>query len=60
MSIFEYFLVLFSVVLSLGLTHLATGMGELIRARRLVKWSLPHLLWVALTITSTMDLWSSA
>lgn len=59
MTIFEYFLVLFSVVLSLGLAQLATGIGELARYPGRVRWSLPHALWVLWVFGTIIDLWGS-
>ena len=36
MTIFEYILVLLSVILGLSLAQLATGIGELLRSRKAV------------------------
>ena len=60
MTIFEYFLVLFSMVLSITLTHLASGIGELIRSRKTVTWSLPYCLWLFMIGQTVIDMWSSA
>lgn len=47
MTIFEYFMVLLSVMLSLALAQLVTGIGELLRARPFVRWSFSYALWLA-------------
>ncbi len=60
MTIFEYFLVLFSMILSITLTHLASGVGELVRSPKRVAWSLPYALWIVLIGQTVLDMWSSA
>src|SRR5262245_59379316 len=61
MSVFEFVFGLFSIVVSLALTHLLTGVAELIRNRSRVKFSAIHALWVlsafALTVGNWAGLW---
>ena len=59
MTIFEYFMVLLSVVLSLALAHLITGAGELVRARGRVRWSIPYALWLVVAFGRILDWWTS-
>lgn len=59
MTIFEYFMVLLSVVLSLTLTQMATGVGELVRARSAVRWSTAYVLWLLVGLGMVFDLWTS-
>ncbi|MDF7775224.1 hypothetical protein P1X14_08200 [Sphingomonas sp. AOB5] len=55
MTIFEYFMVLLSVMLSLALAQLVTGAGELIRARGLVRWSFGYALWLVIGFLLVLD-----
>lgn len=59
MTIFEYFMVLLSVVLSLSLAQLVTGIGELVRAGRSVRWSATYVMWVGIGFAVILDLWTS-
>ncbi|NEX91922.1 hypothetical protein [Caulobacter sp. 17J65-9] len=59
MSIFEYVMVLVSVVLSLGLTHLLSGFGALVQGGGKVKFSGLHALWAAMCLLLTFDMWLS-
>lgn len=59
MSLFEYFMVLVSVVLSLALAHLVAGLGELVRSRANVRWSVSYVLWMAVALCLVLDLWTS-
>jgi hypothetical protein len=59
MSIFEYFMVLLSVVLSLTLTKLVTGVGELIQARSRVRWSIGYAFWLIFGLALVIDVWTS-
>lgn len=60
MTIFEYILVLLSVILGLAVTQLATGVGELIRSRKAVTWSLPYVLWLMFCFLTILDVWASS
>jgi len=44
MGVFEYIGVLVSVIMGLGITHLATGTSKLIQHRSEVRLYLPHML----------------
>ena len=57
MDAFGYVSVIFSVVIGLGLSHLLTGLVELVKARRRVQFYWVHLLWVALTFVGHIFLW---
>jgi hypothetical protein len=59
MSIFEYVMVLLSVVLSLSLTQLLTTIGLLLRAGRRVRWSVTYAMWLVLTLALVFDMWTS-
>ena len=59
MSVFEYFLILFSVVLSLALTQLISGVGKLVRARPTVRWTIGYVLWLTIGFSLILDLWTS-
>ena len=57
MDAFAYVSVIISVVIGLGLSHLLTGVAELFKLRRRVKFYWVHLLWVALTFVGHIFLW---
>ncbi|HEY0080275.1 MAG TPA: hypothetical protein VGB73_16815 [Pyrinomonadaceae bacterium] len=57
MDAFSYISVIFSVVIGLGLSHLLTGIVELVKARRRVRFYWVHLLWVGLTFVGHIFLW---
>jgi hypothetical protein len=44
---FEFIIVLFSFIYTLGLTHLLFAATRMIRHRRIVVFSWPHVLWMA-------------
>ena len=57
MDAFGYVSVIISVVIGLGLSRLLTGVVELFKARRRVRFYWVHLLWVALTFVGHIFLW---
>lgn len=57
MDTFGYVSVIFSVVIGLGLSHVLTGVVELFKVRRRVKFYWVHLLWVALIFVGHIFLW---
>lgn len=59
MTIFEYFMVLLSVVLGLALAQLLTGLGELARAHERVRWSSLFAIRAALALLTIIDMWTS-
>jgi hypothetical protein len=59
MSVFEYVMVLLSVVLSLALTQLLLSLAELVRAGRKVRWSATYVMWMLLTLALVLDMWTS-
>jgi hypothetical protein len=59
MSIFEYVMVLVSVVLSLGIAHILARLAELLKAGPGVKWSVTWLGWIVVIVLLHIDLWGS-
>lgn len=59
MSLFEYVIVLISVVLSLGIARLLESHAHLLRLGARVRWSPTYLLWLLIIFFSHLDLWAS-
>jgi len=59
MSLFEYVIVLISVVLSFGIVRILEGHALLLRHDQPVKWSPTYLLWLVLIFGIHVDLWAS-
>lgn len=57
MSPFEYVTVLISIVLSLGITKILTGLARIIRHRNTVKLYWPHLLWILFILFLHVQEW---
>ena len=57
MGVFEYIGVLISVIMGLGITHLATGATKLIQHRDEVKFYLPHMLWTVNILIFILLIW---
>ena len=57
MGIFEYLGVLISVIMGLGITHLATGAAKLIQHREDVRLYLPHALWTINVLLFILLIW---
>ncbi|HEX8722455.1 MAG TPA: hypothetical protein VF736_17700 [Pyrinomonadaceae bacterium] len=57
MDAFGYVAVIISVVIGLGLSHVLTGVVELFKARRRVRFYWVHMVWVALTFVGHIFLW---
>jgi hypothetical protein len=57
MGVFEYIGVLISVIMGLGITHLATGATKLIQHRDEVKFYLPHTLWTVNILLLILLIW---
>lgn len=57
MDAFGYVSVIISVIIGLGLSHLLTGVTDLCKVRRRVRFYWLHLLWVALTFIGHIFLW---
>ncbi len=57
MGVFEYLGVLISVIMGLGVTHLATGASKLIHNRDSVKFYLPHALWTINVLIFILLIW---
>lgn len=59
MTIFEFVLMLTSIITSLALTHIVVGMVNLIRNAARVRFSLVHALWVWVGFALTIGNWAS-
>ena len=57
MGVFEYIGVLVSVIMGLGITHLATGATKLIQNRDRVTFYLPHALWTVNILVQILLIW---
>lgn len=57
MGVFEYIGVLISVIMGLGITHLATGSTKLIQHRDQVRFYLPHILWTTNVLIFILLIW---
>lgn len=58
MSVFEFVFGLFSIVVSLALTHLLAAVADLIRNRRRVRFSFVHALWMWSAFCVTIGNWA--
>ena len=59
MGVFEYIGVLISVIMGLGITHLAVGASKLIQNRDTAKPCLPHALWTFNILLQMLMVWWS-
>lgn len=59
MGVFEYIGVLISVIMGLGITHLAVGASKLIQNRESAKLCLPHALWTLNVLLYILMIWWS-
>jgi len=59
MTVFEYVMLLVSVVLSLGIARVLEGHAHLLKAGQEVRWSSTYLLWLLLIFLCHIDLWAS-
>ena len=57
MGVFEYIGVLISVIMGLGITHLATGTSKAIQHRDTVRFYLPHVLWTVAILIYILMIW---
>ena len=57
MGIFEYLGVLISVIMGLGITHLAVGASKLVQHRDQCKPYLPHSLWAIAILVYILIIW---
>lgn len=57
MGVFEYIVVLVSVILGLGVTHLATGATKLIQNRDVVRFYMPHAIWTLNILVYILLIW---
>ncbi len=57
MGVFEYLGVLISVIMGLGITHLASGATKLIQHRDSVRFYLPHALWTINILVYILLIW---
>ena len=59
MSLFEYVIVLVSVVLSLGLAKILESHAGLIQLGKRVRWSTTYLSWLLVILLWHIDIWAS-
>jgi lysylphosphatidylglycerol synthetase-like protein (DUF2156 family) len=59
MSLFEYVMILVSVILSLGIARILENHGHLLKMEAQVRWSPTYLLWLLIIFFSHVDLWAS-
>jgi hypothetical protein len=59
MSLFEYVIVLISVVLSLGLAKVLESHAGLLRLGKRVRWSPTCLAWLLIILLWHIDIWAS-
>jgi len=59
MGAFEYLILFFSFIYTLGLTHLLFAMTRMIRHRRELVFSWPHGLWMAVALVNLLGNWLS-
>ena len=57
MGVFEYLGVLISVIMGLGITHLATGASKLVQNRVTVRFYIPHALWTLNVLVYILLVW---
>ena len=57
MGVFEYIVVLVSVIMGLGITHLATGATKLIQNRDIVRFYIPHAIWTVNILVHILLIW---
>jgi hypothetical protein len=57
MSPFEYVIVLISIILGLGITHVLTGIAQLIREEKSIKLFGPYLIWIVLVFVMHIHEW---
>lgn len=59
MKPFDFIIVFFSFVFTLGLTHLLLAVSRMIRHRRALRFSWPHGLWMAVALANLGGNWLS-
>lgn len=59
MTIFEYVMILFSLVISMGLAKLLETHAHLLKRGKAVTWSLTYLGWLAVLLLALIDIWAS-
>lgn len=57
MGVFEYIGVLVSVIMGLGITHLATGTSKIVQHRDSVRFYLPHTIWTINILIYILMIW---
>lgn len=59
MGVFEYIGILISVIMGLGITHLAVGASKMIQNRETTRLCLPHALWTLNILLYILMIWWS-
>ncbi len=57
MGVFEYIGVLVSVIIGLGITHLAIGASKIVQHRDTVRFYLPHAVWTINVLLYILMIW---
>ena len=57
MDLFEFILILTSVIYALAVTQLFSGIGRLAQTRATIRWFLPHTLWVMILFVDILMSW---
>lgn len=59
MSLFDYVMILISMVLSLGIARILESHAQLLKRGGEVRWSPTYLLWLIILLACHIDLWGS-
>lgn len=59
MTTFSFVFGLYSIIASLSITHMLSGIVSLTRGRSTVRYSVPHALWVWVAFTTVIANWQS-
>lgn len=57
MDLFEFILVITSVVYALAMAQVLTGVGRLAQTEATIQWFLPHTLWIVILFMSILVTW---
>ena len=57
MNKFDHILVMFSVIVGLGVTHMLQGVGAIIEIGSFNCFYLPHVIWCVVTFTLLIQSW---
>ena len=57
MDLFEFILIITSVVYALAIAQILAGIGRLAQTDATIRWYLPHMLWTVILFTSILITW---